>query len=125
MTTHLDIRQLNNLCTGNELAAEIQATSEHRRAFVVIGAYRATGRPGGGRVSKILNAPQDDVRFWVRKYEISIDNIEKQWDVSDEDLHEATYRSDIPDIQELESELGKFLDDFSGFDVSWKRDNPL
>jgi hypothetical protein len=125
MTRRLNIQQLNNLYTGNSLAVEIPATSEQRRAFVVIGAYRKTGKPGGGRVSKFLNAPHDDMRFWFRKYEIPSDYIENDWDVTDEELYEATFRLDIPVIAELECELEKFLQDFSGLDVSWKRDNPL
>jgi hypothetical protein len=62
---HLDTRQRNNLLTGNSLAAELPATSPERRAFVVVGAYRDVGRPGGARVSRFLNADQSDVRFWL------------------------------------------------------------
>lgn len=125
MAKRLDIRQLNNLRTGNSLAAEMPATSEKRRAFVVIGAYREDGSAGGSRVSKFLNAPQDDVRFWFRKYEIPREYIENGWDVSDDDLYEAMWRNGITDIEELENEVGEFLQDFAGLDVSWRRDNPL
>ena len=120
MAKKLDIRQLNNLLTGTGLAAEIPASSENLRAFVVIAAYKS----GGGRPSKFLNAAdQDDLLFSLRKYEVEKQYID-DWDV-DHYMHNAIRKTGIASIEELERALAEFLDDFSALDVSWRVGDPL
>jgi hypothetical protein len=118
----LDMRQRNNLITGNQLAAELPASALGRRAFVVVGAYRDAGRPGGARVSKFLNADQSDVRFWLRRYEVDTVFIERGWWPGEDDLHDDVFKNSIPSIEALEAELAHYLDDFSRLGTT--RDNP-
>lgn len=129
MAQHLTIRQRNNLCIGNSLAAEIPASSDDRRAFVVIGAYLPSERGSGGtRPSKALNSPaHDKLRFWLRYYEIERRYLlrEDDWDIGEEDLHHSVLRQDIANFEDLEWALRDCLDDFAALDVSWRRDNPL
>ena len=123
MTKQLNMRQKNNLLIGNDLAAEVTASNNDFRAFVSIGSYLPS--PGGGRrPSKILNAKnQDKIRFWLRKYEIHKDYIENMWDVTDNDLRNSSFRNEISSLDELEAELGKYLEDFSQLGLT--HDNPL
>ena len=124
----LDTKQINNLITGNSLAAEIQATADNMRAFVVIRAYVFRGKEkSGGRVSRVLNGKdKKDIRFWLRKYEIEKKYVEDEWYYgSDDELVNSIYLEDIMGINQLETELSKYLDDFSILDVEWKCDNPV
>jgi hypothetical protein len=123
MTKQLNMWQKNNLLIGNDLAAKITASNNDFRAFVSIGSYLPS--PGGGRrPSNILNAKnQDKIRFWLRKYEIHKDYIENMWDVSDNDLRNSSFRNEISSLDELETELGKYLEDFSQLGLT--HDNPL
>ena len=125
MLNTLTVRQINNLLTGNDLAAEIPASAAQRRAFVVVGAYRDVGQSGGAPVSKFLNADQRDVRFWLRKYEIDTAYLENDWDVVEDDLQESLFLKGLASLEAVERELAKYLDDFANLDVSWRRDNPL
>ena len=123
MAKKLDIRQLNNLLTGKELAAEIQASSEDLRAFVVIAAYKS----GGGRPSKFLNAAdQDTLLFRLGKYEVEKQYyIDGYWDDVDHYMHNSIHKTGITSIEALEGELAEFLDDLSALDVSWRVGNPF
>lgn len=127
MTQHLDIRQRNNLQTGNELAAEIPSSSPDRRAFVTIHAYLVTdNHPGGARVSRILNRdPAPNLRFTLRRYEVETTFIKNAWDVCDEDLYHSVFKKGITSLDEPEAMLHEYLDDFALLDVSWRRDNPV
>jgi hypothetical protein len=106
------------------MTAELQASSPELRAFVVIGAYVQT-QSGPRRPSKMLNAEQDNLRFWLRKYEVSRYALAMDEDISDEDLIHAIYIHDIQSIDQLEQELAQHIQDFSCMEVSWKVDNPL
>ena len=117
---HLDTFQKNNLLVGNQLATEIASSSPELRAFVVIGAYTLS-RPH--KPSKYLNKSTDDVRFWIRRYEVDKAKIEEY--ITHDDLVASTYVKDIKDIDELEKELGKYIDDFSAMKPDWYVDNPL
>lgn len=123
MAKKLDIRQLNNLLTGTALVAEIPASSEDLRAFMVISAYKS----GGGRPSKFLNAAdQDMLLFMLRTYEV-----EKQYyidgyrDDVDHYMHNSIRKRGIASIEALEQELAEYLDDFAALDVSWRVGNPF
>lgn len=110
---HLGTRQRNNLLTGNDLTAEIPASSKDRRAFVTIHAYRESGRLGGRFLSKFLNADHSDVRFWLRKYEIDQALLEVPRFPDLEELHDHIFEHDIKSIEALKVELARYLDDFS------------
>lgn len=114
----LDVRQRNNLLTGNELAAELPPSTSGRRAFIVVGAYREVGIPGGAPVSKYLNSDQSDVRFWLRKYEVDMDSINQGKKLSEEDAYNHVLRTGIPSVAAVEAELAKYLDDFSHLGIA-------
>jgi hypothetical protein len=118
----LDTRQRNNLLTGNELAVEVPASSPARRAFVVVGAYRDVGRPGGAPVSKFLNADQRDVRFWLRRYEVDKLVIDHHRWLGEDELHASVLKTGIPSLAALEAELAHYLDDCSRLGTT--HDNP-
>ena len=122
----LSIKQINNLITGNILAVEIASTSYDSRAFVVAGAYKKADHVGGASVSKYLNSSdKSETLYWMRKYEIKKEYIENEWYVADDDLTNSFFINGIKDIEQLESELSKYLDDFAVLDVAWNCDNPL
>lgn len=119
---HLDTFQRNNLLVGTRLAVEIAASSPELRAFVVVGTYtHSTVRPR--KPSRYLNKSEDDLLFWIRKYEVARNNIEK--DITNRDLVGEIYVKDIESIGKLEKELGKYVDDFSLMKPDWYVDNPL
>ena len=121
----IDIKQYNNLITGNCLSIEIPSTSDDRRAFISIGSYRYDENGRTTKVSKFLS-DKDNVNtlFWLRKHEVNKEYIENDWDVCQDELINAVYIKDI-NFEALVKELSKFLDDFSGLDVSWKCDDPM
>ena len=123
----LKTKQINNLLTGNSLSTEIPSTSNDLRAFVVIHAYRFdVVRQCAVRLSKFLNSSDKaEAVFWLRKYEIKKEYIENDWDVADDDLTNSIFINGIKDIEQLECELSKYLDDFAVLDVGWKCDNPI
>ena len=104
--SRLNTFQRNNLITGTHLAAEIRPSSSERRAFVVIGAY-LQAQSGPVKPLKSLNIEQDNLRFWMRKYEINKDLMEIAKDITDDDLLNAIYLNNIQTLEELENELGR------------------
>lgn len=129
MSRDLTIQQRNNLCIGNRLAAEVPASSDDCRAFVVIGAYLPSDHgSGGARPPKALNSPEHDkLCFWLRSYEVERRVLarEDDWVLRDEDLHRSVRRRGIASFEELEHALHEYLDDFAALDVEWRRDNPI
>lgn len=121
--SRFSIFQENTLFIGTVLAAELPSSSPEKRAFVVIGAYEQTSRRAK-KPPKALNADRSDMRFWIRKYEISRVYMEKNLDITDNDLSDSIYLKDIQSLDHLETELGKYIQDFSLMEVEWKVDNP-
>lgn len=102
---------------GSGLATEIIASSEDYRAFIKIKAINSSGF--------INSSDIENIKFWLRKYEIRKEFIDNDWDVSDDELINSVYINDIIGIQQLEQVLSKFLNNFALLDVEWKCDNPL
>jgi|SRR5579875_1470396 hypothetical protein len=90
--SRLSTFQQNNLFVGTQLAAELPCLYPERRAFVVIGAYIQTSQ-GVLKPSKALNADRSDIRFWIRKYEIEKSSLEKDLDITDDNLKREEDRS--------------------------------
>lgn len=105
------------------MAAGIPASSERRRAFVVVGARRDVGRPGGARVSQILNAEQPDMRFSLRRYEIDKDLLASGRYPAEDDLHDSVHSKGIASGEALERELARHLHDLSV--LGGTHDNPV
>lgn len=114
---NFDTKQINNLIAGNTLALEILSSSEERRAFVVVSAVE-----GGG---KLNTSDTSKMKYWFRKYEVPIEYLENNWDVSDDELVNSVHIKEILGLENLEKELSKHISDFSKMDVEWKCDNPL
>ncbi|NLM58358.1 MAG: hypothetical protein GX194_04410 [Clostridium sp.] len=111
---------------GNSLAAEILPTSGDLRCFVVIGAYMINENGSKTAVSKYLNAKnKENCLFWLRKYEVRKEYIENDWDVTQDELVNEEFITDIKSIEDLENELDKYLQDYSRLDLEWRCDNPL
>jgi hypothetical protein len=117
--------QRNNLITGIHLATEIQSSSPGLRAFVVVGAYIQSSSGKHAKPSKSLNVEQDNLRFWLRRYEVNRNLLETDKYIADQDLLNPVYIEDIKSIEQLEAELWKYSGDFSLMVVAWKVDNPL
>ena len=119
---NLNIKQLNNLQTGQSLAVEIQSSTDDLRAFIVIGAYRNDGT----RASKFINTKHsEDNLYWFRKYEVKKEDIENDLYLNENDLINSVFINGIKNIYNIEIELRKYLSDFSSLDVEWKCDNPV
>ena len=122
MAQQLNIRQRNNLLTGNRLAAEVPASAPNLRAFIEIWAHAADREWGG--VSKFLNADTSNLRFDLWKYEIDrsyYDTDGWDWDrFVRGDIHKV---KDIPTIEDLERILAEYLDDVSILD--WRLVTPM
>ena len=122
----LDTWQINNLIAGNTLAMEVSSTTEERRAFIVISAYILSERLHALKVSKVLNSKdKENIIFCLRRYEVEKELIENDWWITDDELTNSVFIKRIKNIPDLETELAKYLDDFSNLDVEWKCDNPI
>lgn len=119
MNKTLDIRQRNNLITGNHLVAEIPASTPDRRAFILIGAYEKTSR-GADHPSKILNRDLDRTRFWIKTYEVDVSVLETASSLEEYQTHNLKYKNEIQNVEAVEKELEEKLDDFSGLIVARK-----
>lgn len=107
------------------MATEVKSTSKELRCFIVIGAYKDDDI-WGSKVSKFLsNKSKKDMKFWLRKYEVPKEYIENDWDISEDVLSNSIYIREIENLETLELELKKYIDDLSIFDVDWKCENPI
>lgn len=122
----LDIKQINNLCTGVKLATELKSSNPNLRKFLTIQGYSydADGKVIGlGKVLKKSNL--DTAYFEVRCYEIPIEYYDNHWDVTEDDLSSQIYHDDIKGIAALESELKEYIDDYSVLKPEWHCENLL
>lgn len=135
MTQQLDIRQRNNLLVGNRLAAEITATRESRKAFVVVTPYRedngespydALGRWRPKTFSKYINADHRDIRFNVVVFDVEttvlasyIEESRRSYDAAIEVNTLAAY-SGIDSLERLEEAFTNHSNDLSSLDVDWR-----
>ncbi|HEU5377397.1 MAG TPA: hypothetical protein VFV38_18400 [Ktedonobacteraceae bacterium] len=120
----LNTFQRNNLFTGTHLAVEVPALSSDLRAFVVVGAY-VQNQTKLSKPARSLHVSQENLRFWLRRYEVKRHDLEIDKDITETDLLHNIHVRDIQTIEELEYILGKYVQDFSKMEVSWKVANPL
>lgn len=123
---NLDLKQINNLCTGVKLVAELESSNSDLRKFLTIQGYKYNeeGRVVG--LKKILNKGiYEEILFELRCYEISSEYLDNNWDVTEDDLKTEIYYEDIKGIKALEEKLEKFLQNFSVLMPEWYCDNPL
>lgn len=122
----LDIQQRNNLRTGVRLAAELTSTKVNHRKFITVKgySYNKAGRRSG--LKNVLNGISlDEAFFEVRCYEISNDYYVNRWDVTEDDVLWVACVDDIKGIAKVETELMKYMEDFSILVPEWHCDNLL
>lgn len=122
----LSIRQINNLCTGIKLAAELKSENPKSRKFITVHGYSYNEE---GKRIKLTNVLNNDVLnhifFELHYYEIPLEYYINRWDVTEDDLLNAVYKDDIKGIRELEAELPNYIQDFSILKPEWYCDNLL
>ena len=122
----LDKNQINNLCTGVKLAAELVSSSPSLRKFITVQGYSYSADGKVINLPKILNSNTlDNIYFELRCYELSNDYFINDWDVTEDDLASEVYQDDIKGIDELEKELSNYIRDFSVLRPEWYCDNLL
>ena len=118
--------QINNLITGNALAAEITPSRSGLRKFIVVKGFELNERGQWKRLSKVLNTDKCETAiFQIRFYELPEEFITNNWDVTEDILTEARTIDQLQGIPALEKELKEYLDDCSVLVPEWKCENPL
>lgn len=122
----LDTKQINNLCTGVKLAAELKSSNSNLRKFLTIQGYSYDATGEIIELEKSLNARTlDNIYFELRCYEIAIDYYINHWDVTEDDLSSEIYQDDIKGIASLELILTEYIEDFSILKPEWYCENLL
>lgn len=123
----LDMKQINNLCTGVKLAVELKSEEDKLRKFLTVQGYRYNADGQVIRLEKVLNKPDflDTIYFEVRCYELSVDYYTNNWDVTEDDLASEVYLDDIKGIKALETVLSDYIQDYSVLRPEWECDNLL
>ena len=120
------MKQINNLCTGIKLAAELKSESPNLRKFLTIQGYIYNVDGKIIKLEKILNSNiMENVYFELRCYEISVDYYKNNLDVTEDDLASEVYQDDIKGIKALEMELNNYMQDYSNLKPEWYCDNLL
>ena len=118
--------QINNLITGNALAAELTPSRPRMRKFIVVKGFELNERGQWKRLSKVLNTDKCETAiFQIRFYELPEEFITNSWDVTEDVLTEDKTNDQLQGIPILEKELKEYLDDFSVLVPEWKCENPL
>ena len=122
----LDTKQINNLCTGVKLAAELKSSNSNLRKFLTLQGYSYNADGEIIELEKKLNVRiLDNIYFELRCYEISIDYFINHWDVTEDDLSSEIYQDDIKGIDALELILNEYIGDFSILKPEWYCENLL
>ena len=122
----LDTKQINNLCTGVKLAAELESVSPNLRKFITVQGYSYSADGKVINLTKVLNSNTlYNIYFELRCYELSNDYFINDWDVTEDDLVSEVYQDDIKGIDALETELSNYIQDFSVLKPEWYCDNLL
>ncbi len=122
----LDTQQINNLCTGVKLATELKSENPNLRKFLTIQGYSYNDDGKIVGLERVLKPSiVDNIYFELRCYELSIDYYINNWDVTEDDLASEVYQDDIKGIEALETELSKYIQDYSILKPEWNYDNLL
>ncbi len=123
----LDMKQINNLCTGVKLVVELKSEEDKLRKFLTVQGYRYSADGQVIRIEKVLNRSDflDTIYFEVRCYELSVDYYTNHWDVTEDDLASEVYLDDIKGIKALETVLSNYIQDYSVLRPEWECDNLL
>lgn len=119
-------QQINSLITGTQLAAELIASGDETRRFILVKGYEINEHGQRGRHSKVIRSDKmSTTLFEVRDYELSKAYFENGWDVTEDDLSSYRAVDGILGIAALEAELLNHMDDFALLVPEWKTDSLL
>ena len=122
----LNIKQINDLCTGVKLAIELKASELNLRKFLTIQSYIYNDKGYAIKPDKYLKTNKiNEIFFEVRIYELSIEYYINEWDVTEDDLVNEIYIDDIEGIEKLEVILNKYITDYSELKPEWCSENLL
>ena len=123
---YFNTNQINNLCTGVRLAAELKPSKSNLRKFLTVHGYSYSNEEKKVRPGKFLKQSiLDNIYFQLHCYEISIKYYNNNWDVVEDNLESEIYLDDIKGIEALEIELKNYVEDFSILKPEWHCDNLL
>ena len=123
---HLSVVQINNLITGNRLAAELPASAPTLRRFVDVSGYVYNEQGVCRRLSRTISQDKrETAMFQIRDYEIPAVYIENGWDVAEDECVNYRCKDEIIGISGAEQELLEHLSDLSLLVLEWKTDSPL
>ncbi len=118
--------QINNLITGNALAAKLSVSVPGRRRFLTVKGLEKNERGDWKRLSKVMNPEKSERAFFqIRIYELPEEYISNGWDVTEDILTEDTVMDMVQGIPRLEETLCHYLADFSVLVPEWQCENPL
>lgn len=121
---HLDVKQVNNLCTGVKLAAELTPSDVNLRKFLTVQGYTYNNEGKVVKLKKVLNMETfSNIYFELRCYEVPIKYFCEKVDITEDDLVNEVYRDNIKGISELEQSLSSFVQDFLLLVPEWNCDN--
>ncbi len=72
-----------------------------------------------------MNREQPDLRFWLHKYEVTKHHLEQGGEISEKQLLNVISLDALEDIEQLEQEVRKYLQDFSLLQAARKFDPPV
>ena len=122
----LDTKQINNLCTGVKLAAELKSQNPTLRKFLTVQGYSYNDEGKEVGLTNVLKpGVLKNICFEVRCYELSDDYFINNWYVTEDVLASEVYQDDIKGIDALEKELSNYIKDYSVLKPSWLCDDLL
>ncbi|WP_187274220.1 hypothetical protein [Paenibacillus sp. N3.4] len=121
---------MNHILAGNSLAAEIIPTLQGHRKFIIIRPYvmkDVYGHELQSKPNKYLNdlSKNNELFFSILQYEINEKDMDKEWDLNNEDIKLRECITDIRGTGKLEVELNSRNFDLTALDAEWKCDNPI
>ena len=126
----LSAKQKNHLSAGYNLAAEVSPTLIGHRKFIVIRPYVTKDIYGyeiQSKPNKYLNDLNkvNTLLFSILLYEVSQEDLNKEYDMNNDDIKLRKFISEVRGIEKLESILNNLEFDLSALDAEWKCENPI
>lgn len=120
----LNIKQINDLCTGVKLAIELKSSNDKVKKFLTIEGYSYNFNNEYIELDKfITNKNLDNIYFELKIYEISKNLDVNSWDITEDNLENKIFKRDIKGIKKLEIILSNYIKDFSILKPEWYCEN--
>lgn len=121
---HLSVKQMNELCTGVKLAAELTPSNPNLRKFLTVQGYVLNDVGKVTMPSRFLSPKaSSNIYFLLRCYEVPVRYFEERLDVTEDDLVNEVYVDNIKGITELERNLNDYIQDHLLLVPEWNCDN--